>query len=135
MTREEWDAKWLVAFNHFYEHGRSFERASSRAWTETKLKFGPRPEGTQGLPLGYRIGVELLLSKLRGIAAKELNPMSQRIVNAAIYTVVAVMAAFQATGMPQTPEAWAGLAVLAVTTFWGKFSTSTRLVAANRVGE
>jgi hypothetical protein len=135
VTRAEWDAKWLSAFNHFYERGRSFEKASERAWTETKLKFGPRPEGTKGLPLGYRIGVELLLSKLRGLAAKEKNPMSQRILNAAIYTVVAVLAAFQATGLPQTTEAWVGLAVLAVTTFWGKFSTSTRLVFPNRVGE
>lgn len=68
-------------------------------------------------------------------ATKEVSRMTQRILTALTYTVVALVAAFQATGVPATTEAWIGLAVLALTTFWGKFSSNTTVVSANRAGE
>lgn len=57
--------------------------------------------------------------------------MTQRILTALAYTVVAVVAALQ-TGMPANAEGWIGMAVLAVTTFWAKFSSNTTILAPNR---
>lgn len=57
--------------------------------------------------------------------------MTQRILTALAYAVVAVVAALQ-TGLPTTTEGWIGMVVLAVTTFWGKFSSNTTLIAPSR---
>ncbi len=58
--------------------------------------------------------------------------MAQRIIVSLIYAVGIVFAAFQATGVPQTPEAWVGLVIAFITGFWGKFSSNTTVIAANR---
>lgn len=58
--------------------------------------------------------------------------MAQRIIVALVYAVGIVIAAFQATGVPQTTEAWIGLVIAFVTGFWGKFSSSTTIIAPNR---
>lgn len=57
---------------------------------------------------------------------------TQRIVVALMYAVSAIVAAFQATGVPQTVEAWVGLLMAGVVAFWGKYSSNTTLVAADR---
>jgi hypothetical protein len=57
--------------------------------------------------------------------------MVKRILTALSYTAIAVTAAMQ-TNPPQTVEAWIGIGVLAVTTFWAKFSSNTTIVAPNR---
>lgn len=56
----------------------------------------------------------------------------QRILTALGYAVVALVGAYQASGPPATAEAWGGLIVLAITTFWGKYSSSTTVIAPNR---
>ena len=58
--------------------------------------------------------------------------MVQRIIVALVYALAAVAATIQGTGIPETPEAWIGLAVTLVVTFWGKFSSSTTIIAPNR---
>ena len=58
--------------------------------------------------------------------------MAQRIIVSLVYALAAVAATIQGAGIPQTPEAWIGLAVTMVVTFWGKFSSNTTVIAANR---
>jgi len=58
--------------------------------------------------------------------------MAQRIIVSLLYAVGAIAAVVQGTGVPTTPEAWVGLVVAFVTTFWGKFSSSQTIIAANR---
>jgi hypothetical protein len=58
--------------------------------------------------------------------------MAQRIIVALVYAVGIVIAAFQATGTPQTPEAWIGLVIAFIGGFWAKFSSSQTIVAMNR---
>jgi len=61
-----------------------------------------------------------------------MNPMVSRVFIALMYAVGIAMAAFQATGMPQTTEAWIGLVVAFVGAFWAKFSSSQTIIAMNR---
>lgn len=61
-----------------------------------------------------------------------MNPMVSRVFIALTYAVGIVMAAFQATGTPQTTEAWIGLVVAFVGAFWAKFSSSQTIIAPNR---
>lgn len=58
--------------------------------------------------------------------------MTQRIIVALMYAVGVVAATLQGTGIPQTPEAWLGIVMAFVIAFWGKFSSSTTIVAMNR---
>jgi hypothetical protein len=58
--------------------------------------------------------------------------VAQRIIVALVYAVGIVIAAFQATGTPQTPEAWIGLVIAFIGGFWAKFSSSQTIVAMNR---
>lgn len=58
--------------------------------------------------------------------------MAQRIIVSLTYAVAAVAAAIQGTGIPQTTEAWIGLVITFIVTFWGKFSSSTTVFAMNR---
>ena len=58
--------------------------------------------------------------------------MAQRVIVSLAYALSAIMAAYQAGGMPSTPEQWAALVMAGVIAFWGKFSSSTTVVAANR---
>jgi len=58
--------------------------------------------------------------------------VAQRIIVSLLYAVGAVAAMLQGTGIPATPEAWIGLALSFVTTFWAKFSSNQTIVAANR---
>ena len=58
--------------------------------------------------------------------------MAERIGNAVVYMIVAVMGIIGGTGIPHTWEGWMGLVVTAITAFWGKFSSEQTLVAANR---
>jgi len=58
--------------------------------------------------------------------------VAQRIIVALLYAVGAVAAILQGTGLPATPEAWIGLALSFVTTFWAKFSSSQTIIAMNR---
>ncbi len=47
------------------------------------------------------------------------------------YAVVGAFAVIQTTGVPHTPEGWVGLASAFALTFWGKFSSSRTVIAAN----
>ena len=58
--------------------------------------------------------------------------MAQRIIVALMYAVGIVVAAFQAQGVPSTPEGWIGLVVAFIGAFWAKFSSSTTVIAMNR---
>jgi hypothetical protein len=58
--------------------------------------------------------------------------MLQRIINSTIYTVGVVFTGGYFTGIPKTPEQWGILAGVVVAIWWGKFSTSTRVIAPNR---
>lgn len=61
-----------------------------------------------------------------------MNPQVQRIIVALGYAVSAVVATLTATGAPTSVEAWVGLAIAAIVAFWGKYSSNTTVVAANR---
>jgi hypothetical protein len=56
----------------------------------------------------------------------------QRVIVALLYAIGIVSATLQASGMPQTPEAWIGLVLAFVMGFWAKFSSSQTVVAMNR---
>jgi len=58
--------------------------------------------------------------------------MAQRIIVSLLYAVGIVVAAFQAQGIPSTPEGWIGLVVAFIGAFWAKFSSSTTIIAPNR---
>ena len=58
--------------------------------------------------------------------------MAQRIIVSLLYAVGAVAAVLQGTGIPATPEAWVGLVLSFITTFWAKFSSSQTIIAMNR---
>lgn len=64
-----------------------------------------------------------------------MSPLLLRVVTALMYAVGVGVAAFQATTPPITVEGWIGLAIAFVVAFWGKFSSNTTVVAANRKGE
>lgn len=58
--------------------------------------------------------------------------MTQRIIVSLAYALSAMGAAFQASGIPTTPEGWIGLVMAGIVAFWGKFSSSTTVIAPNR---
>lgn len=139
MTRERWDDLWLEHFNVFYANGRSVDRARIRATEEMEHRFGPRPseEGLRGLPLKYRIGLNVVLSRVRGLAPVEVSPMVQRLIVALVYGIGAagpVLAAALSDAVIAGNE-WGGIISAFVVAFWGKFSSSTTILSPARAGE
>jgi cytochrome b len=61
-----------------------------------------------------------------------MSPQVQRIIVALGYALSALVATLTATGTPANTEAWIGLVIAAVVAFWGKYSSSTTVFAANR---
>lgn len=139
MTRERWDDLWLEHFNVFYANGRSVDRARIRATEEMEHRFGLRPaeEGLPALPLKYRIGLNVVLGRLRALGPMEVSPMLQRFVVALTYAIGAagpvLAAAFQDSVI--SGNEWAGIASAAFVAFWGKFSSATTVFAPNRPDE
>jgi hypothetical protein len=58
--------------------------------------------------------------------------MQQRLLNAALFGISAVVASFQVNGLPTTREGWLGVAGVFVVAAWGKFSSSTTFLAPDR---
>jgi hypothetical protein len=58
--------------------------------------------------------------------------MQQRIVAAALFGISAVLASLQVNGLPSTREGWLGVGGVFMVAAWGKFSSSTTLLAADR---
>ena len=58
--------------------------------------------------------------------------MTQRVIVALAYAISVAAAMWQASGTPETPEAWGGFIVAVVIAGWGKFSSNTTMVAPNR---
>jgi hypothetical protein len=55
-----------------------------------------------------------------------------RIGKALIYAIIAAGGVIQAGGAPKTAEGWIGLVITSIVAGWGKYSSSTTLIAPNR---
>lgn len=62
-----------------------------------------------------------------------MQTRGERIANAVVYMLIAIGGVLEASGVPKGMEGWIGMAVVAITAFWGKYSTSTRLMGPDRV--
>jgi len=131
LTRKEWDRECTKRISA--RLGRGFSHDAGKVMWETNAEmaqeFGPRPRPDE-LPWTVRTGVSIALGTV--IPDKGVRIMAQRIIVSLLYAVGAIAAVVQGTGVPTTPEAWVGLVVAFVTTFWGKFSSSQTIIAANR---
>lgn len=127
MTQEEWDKKWLSMYDTCWIETRSHQKAFEAAHASMRRKYGPRPAGEPGLPWWVKIAA---LS-----VGVKMSPLLARVITAVIYAITAGVAAYQAAAQPITTEGWIGLGIAVIVAFWGKFSTSTSVVAANREGE
>lgn len=58
--------------------------------------------------------------------------MQQRIIIAVGFGVSAVLASLQVNGLPTTRDGWVGVLLVFVVSAWGKFSSSTTIIAADR---
>ena len=58
--------------------------------------------------------------------------MTQRVIVALAYAISVAAAMWQASGTPETPEAWGGFIVAIVIAGWGKFSSNTTVVGMDR---
>jgi hypothetical protein len=58
--------------------------------------------------------------------------MQQRLVAATLFGISAVLASLQVNGLPSTREGWLGVGGVFVVAAWGKFSSSTTLIAPDR---
>lgn len=131
VTREQWDdiCKQRISAMMFGGRVRA-EVAIRHANETTEQDYGPRPDKepevkTAEPPWWARLA-------LRVTVGKGDKGMTQRIIVSLVYAISAMAAAFQATGTPQTVEAWIGLIVAGVVAFWGKFSSSTTIIVPNR---
>lgn len=127
LTRAEWDAKWWVFFNAHYDTYKSADKAFTYAGERMTKVFGPRPPGEPGLPWWVKISALTL-----GV---QMGPLITRILTALLYAIGVGVAAYQATVPPITVEGWIGLGIAVLVAFWGKFSSNTTVVAANRKTE
>lgn len=55
----------------------------------------------------------------------------QRIAVSVAYALIGAVAVIQTAGFPTTVEGWVGIVGAAVIAFWGKYSSSRTVVAAN----
>lgn len=138
MTREEWDQVWLATYDRFYNAGHSHERSRVMANDLISHQYGPRPASGPGvepapmapkLPFFERIALSLVLGRIK--KALEGNPMGQRIVTSIVFGLGAAYAVVQASGWPHDVNGWVAVAGAFVVAFWGKFSSSRTIVAAN----
>jgi len=58
--------------------------------------------------------------------------MQQRIIVAVGFGVSAVIGSLQINGLPATRDGWVGVLLVFVVAAWGKFSSSTTIIAADR---
>jgi hypothetical protein len=58
--------------------------------------------------------------------------MKQRLIASVLFGLGGLISALQVNGLPHTPEGWIGLAGVFVAAAWGKFSSNTTLVGADR---
>lgn len=128
MTKTEWDAEWRACFARLRAKGYRLEDAQRMARAITQARFGRRPS----LPVWVSIGLSVLSRKLARMRRAREVTMGDRIFNAVLFGVAAVVGALQASGLPQQPEQWLGLVVVFLTAAWGKFSSNQTLIAPNR---
>ena len=127
MTQKQWDERWLLYYDAYWRLSRNHSKAFDEAHA-AMLKFnGPRPDGEPGLPWWVKIAALSFGVKMNNTVA--------RVITALLYAVGVAVAAYQATVPPISVEGWVGLAVAFVVAFWGKFSSASSVVAANRTGE
>lgn len=58
--------------------------------------------------------------------------MQQRIIVAIAFGASAALASLQVNGPPTTREGWIGVLLAAVVAAWGKYSSSSTVIAADR---
>lgn len=58
--------------------------------------------------------------------------MQQRIVTAVCFGLVSALTAVQINGLPKTGEGWVALCVTCIVAGWGKYSSSTTILAPDR---
>ena len=129
LTREQWDNIAKARISAMMFGGKVSAGVAMRHAQETmEQDYGPRPEKEPKAPeppWWARAAIRVTLGK-------EQKGMAQRILVSLVYAISAMVAAFQAGGMPATAEQWAALVMAGVIAFWGKFSSSTTVVAPNR---
>lgn len=129
MTRPEWDAEWEACFKRLRAKGYDLVKAQVKARDITTALRGPRPAGS---PLWVKLACKLVGRKLAGMKPGQENTMTQRLVAALIYGLTAALSALGAAGIPQSSQGWMAILGVFITAFWGKFSSNTTIVAANR---
>jgi hypothetical protein len=132
VTRKQWDdiCKNRIR-DRVFVSGADAGKAIRDAHASMERDYGPRPD-PEPIPPGEIVPPWWVRAALRVTVGKESKGMAQRVIVSLAYAVSAMVAAFQATGMPQTPEAWAGLVMAGVIAFWAKFSSNQTVLAANR---
>ena len=132
LTRQQWDDIARARISAMMFGGRVKAEVAMRHANETmEQDYGPRPDPEPEKlkapepPWWARAAIRVTLGK-------EQRGMAQRIIVSLVYAISAIVAAFQTGGMPQTPEAWIALVMAGVIAFWGKFSSNTTIMAANR---
>lgn len=131
MTRQEWDRECTKRISARLGDGRSHDAGMVMREVNAQMaeEFGPRPP-RDDVSWMVKAGVGAALRVT--VPDKGVRQMAQRIIVALMYAISVGMAAWQASGTPQTPEAWGGLAVAVIVAFWGKFSSSQTIIAVNR---
>lgn len=132
LTREQWDGIAKARISAMMFGGRVKAEVAMRHANETMVQdYGPRPDPEPEKPQAPE-PPWWAKAAIRVTLGKGDKNMTQRILVSLAYAFSAMMATYQAGGMPQTPEAWMALVMAGVIAFWGKFSSSTTIVAANR---
>jgi len=58
--------------------------------------------------------------------------MQQRILVALGFGLSAVVASLQVNGLPSTRDGWVGVGIVFVVAAWGKYSSNTTIISADR---
>ena len=129
VSREEWDKEWRACFGRLRAKGYRLEDAQRIAREITRVRLGQRPSGP---PLWLRVALRLLRSRLN-IPTVEVSPMLQRFLIALGYGLSAMMPVL-ATSLDAgiMNEEWGAIFTALVVAFWGKFSSNTTLLGADR---
>jgi hypothetical protein len=132
ITRQQWDDICEARISALMFNGRVKAEVAIRHANETMVQdYGPRPDPEPEKPKAPE-PPWWARAAIRVTLGKEQKGMAQRVLVSLVYAISAMVAAFQAGGMPSTPEQWAALVMAGVIAFWGKFSSNTTIVAANR---
>lgn len=132
VTREQWDNICKQRISAMMFGGRVRSEVAIRHANETmEQDYGPRPDPEPEKPKAPE-PPWWARAAIRVTLGKEQKGMAQRIVVSLVYALSAMMAAFQTSGMPQTPEGWLALVMAGLVAGWGKFSSNTTVIAPNR---